>query len=186
MRAWKSRSNGPALPNRPSIQYILARSQVTTPPNSVPSNSVSTVAARCRPLGEHRELTGHACPQPGFGPAFLGRRFVDAQALLGWQLLHEFAVGWLQSGGCLVLQFDSPPRRAGLVENLFEKQCHAAFALPEAAHQQGCEGDQAATGLTRRNARWQFGAGGLLAIGTAQTMTLVLGDKWLDLGNSQT
>ena len=136
-----------------------------------------------RPVGKERVRAGDERPQPRFHAGFFRRRLVDAEDIFGRQLSRQFLIGWREGGGGLVLQFDDPAGRTGLVQNLFQEQRDPPLALLEAAHQQGGEGDQAGTGLPLGYACRKFAAGADRTTRTDQPVQLVFGDQRLDLRN---
>jgi hypothetical protein len=134
------------------------------------------------PQREDRVRAGDERPQPTLLRALFRRRFVDAQHVFAGELLHQFFVSRPERRRRLSLQLDHPAWQAGLIEDLFQEERHAALALFEAAHEQRHERHQPWSGLTDRHAGGQFAAGGDSATRTDQSMPLIFGDDRPDLG----
>ena len=130
---------------------------------------------------EHRIGAGDERPQPRLLPGFLRRRFVDPQHWFGRQLGREFFVGRRQRGRRLILQLDHPTRGTGLIQDLFQEQGHAPFALFEAAHEQGHQRDQPRSGGALGHPRRKLSARGCATAGTGQAVTLIFDHQRLDL-----
>src|SRR5258708_4206251 len=67
--------------------------------------------------GEKGERRGDKGPDPCFGKAFLGRRFVDVQHWLIGKLLGEFVVRRRYRRSGTVLQKNQPAGASGLIED---------------------------------------------------------------------
>ena len=63
--------------------------------------------------GEEGERRGHDSPDPGFGVAFLGGRFVDVRRRLFGKLGGDFVIGGFDGLGDAVLQTDQPTGAGG-------------------------------------------------------------------------
>jgi hypothetical protein len=73
--------------------------------------------------------------------------------------------------------------RTGLVQALFQKQGHTAFALLETAHEQRYECHQSRFGRTPWHTCRKFAAGCLAAADTREPMTLIFRDESFDFRN---
>ncbi len=79
--------------------------------------------------GEVGEGGSDEDPNPGFGGALLGRRFIDVQHGLRKELLGQFVVGRLGGVGGVVVQHPQPAGAGGLVEDQAQEVRGPAFGL---------------------------------------------------------
>ena len=131
--------------------------------------------------GEERERRGHDGPDPGFGVAFLGRRFVDVRRRLLWKLGGEFVISGLDGFGNMVLQLDQPTGARGLIQNHAHKLSGPPLRLAKTGHEHAGKGDEPWPGLAGGHARRKLAAGATTARAD-ESMPLVFGDDWFEFG----
>ena len=131
--------------------------------------------------GEEGERRGDEGPDPGFGVAFLGRRFVDVRRRLFGKLGGEFVVGGFDGLGDAVLQTDHPAGAGGLIQNRAHELGGPPLRLTKAGHEQAGEGDEPRPGLAGRHTLRKFAAGAAAA-GADEPMPLIFGDDRFDFG----
>ncbi len=139
------------------------------------------VGASAGAAGKEGEAGSDEGPDPGFGGALLGRRFIDVQHGLPRKLLGQFVIGRLYGVGGVVLQQHQPTGAGWLVEYHAQKMRRPAFGLAKAGHEEAGEGDQPRPGLTRGDAGWQ-GTAGRATAHTDEPVLLVFGNARLDFG----
>ena len=103
--------------------------------------------------GEERERRGHDSPDPGFGVAFLGRRFVDVRRRLLRKLGGEFVISGLDGFGNMVLQLDQPTGARGLIQNHAHELSGPPLRLAKTGHEHAGKGDEPWPGLAGGHAR---------------------------------